>query len=35
MKRDGRLEVHRTSQPLASTVDFARRLLETFDDLEK
>jgi RNA polymerase sigma factor (sigma-70 family) len=28
------LEVHRTSQPKESTVDFARRLLETFDGLE-
>jgi RNA polymerase sigma factor (sigma-70 family) len=29
------LEVHRSSQPNVSTVDFARRLLETFDDLER
>lgn len=29
------LEVHRTSQPKASPVDFARRLIETFDDMEK
>lgn len=28
------LEVHRTSQPRASTVDFARRLLQTFDGPE-
>lgn len=28
------LEVHRTSQPKASTVDFARRLLETVDGLD-
>ena len=26
------LEVHRTSNPKASTVDFARRLIQTFDD---
>ena len=26
------LEVHRTSHPRASTVDFARRLIQTFDD---
>ena len=28
------LEVHRTSHPKSSSVDFARRLLETFDDHE-
>ena len=28
------LEVHRTSHPKASSVDFARRLLESFDDGE-
>ena len=26
------LEVHRTSHPKASSVDFARRLLEAFED---